>query len=239
VSRVTPPGVSVWSMAWHPDGRSLAVSLTYADERGQPAGLFLVSASGTFPPQRLTQPPADLRHSAPSWNADGRVLFYSETAEGRSEIFRIQDGGTPERVLAGESRLSNQTLSPDGRWLAYASNESGQAEVYIRPYPSVMDDRIIVSSGGGSLPMWGRDGRELLYVTPDRTLVAVPVTPGPPLSLGRAEVRTHLQGATGTFAISPDGARVMTTARPSAQGPIANEFRVVLDLIGELKRSAR
>jgi hypothetical protein len=239
VSRVTPPGFSALAVAWHPDGRSLAVPLTHADEREHPAGLFLVSASGTFPPQRLTQPPADVRHVTPSWNADGRVLLYTEIADGRSDIYRIQDGGKPERVLAGPSRLGNQALSPDGRWLAYASNESGQAEVYIRPYPSVMDDRIIVSSGGGSLPMWGRDGRELLYVTPDRTLVAVPVTPGPPLSLGRAEVRTHLQGATGTFAISPDGARVMTTARPSAQGPIANEFRVVLDLIGELKRSVR
>ena len=69
----------------------------------------------------------------------------------------------------------NGEISPDGRWLSYESNESGQFQIYVRPFPAVDQGRWQVSTGGGRQPLWARNGRELIYVTSDGTLMGVPV----------------------------------------------------------------
>ena len=72
----------------------------------------------------------------------------------------------------------NGEISPDGRWLSYESNESGQFQIYVRPFPAVDQGRWQVSTDGGRQPLWARDGRELIYVTSDGTLMGVPVDVG-------------------------------------------------------------
>jgi hypothetical protein len=69
-------------------------------------------------------------------------------------------------------------VSPDGRWLAYSSDESGRREVYVRSLPGVEGDRVQVSSGGGTTPAWSRDGRELFFVDGQRRMAAAAVLPG-------------------------------------------------------------
>ena len=87
----------------------------------------------------------------------------------------VSQGTTPVRVTNTLFIEANAVLSPDGRWIAYQSNESGvaQPDVYIQPFPT--GDRRQVSSNGGSMPRWGHDGRELFYVGPDSTLMSVTV----------------------------------------------------------------
>jgi eukaryotic-like serine/threonine-protein kinase len=115
----------------------------------------------------------------------------------------------------------NAEVSPDGRWVAYESNESGQFQVYVRPFPSVENGRWQVSTGGGRQPAWARNGRELLYWGPDGALMAasVTLTPGSagfttavpvkliePRSYYRAEGDNNLGR---TYDISPDGRRFL------------------------------
>lgn len=78
----------------------------------------------------------------------------------------------------------NGEVSPDGRWLAYESNESGQFQIYVRPFPDVDAGRWQISPWGGTRPLWARDGRELFYVTPTGTLMAVPVDTATSFSAG-------------------------------------------------------
>jgi serine/threonine-protein kinase len=92
---------------------------------------------------------------------------------------RLQGDQTPRLFSHG---MGNGQISPDGRWLAYQSNTSGQFEVYVTPFPGP-GPRIPVSANGGDNPRWSRDGRELFYTRGDR-MMAVTLIPGPTLSVG-------------------------------------------------------
>ena len=114
-------------------------------------------------------------------------------------------------------------FSPDGRWIAYTSNESGRYEIYLQPFPEEGGRRYPVSSQGGSNPAWRRDGKELFYVAGDGRLTAVPVTiRGSDVELGRAE--SLFPVTSGDFhrmyELSPDGQRVLV-ATPAAAGGAA------------------
>src|SRR5262249_45662058 len=76
------------------------------------------------------------------------------------------------------SSESNADISPDGRWIAYESNDSGQSEVYVQPCPNLAGGRWMVSNGGGTRPLWARTGRELFYVSANLRLMSVPLQPG-------------------------------------------------------------
>jgi serine/threonine-protein kinase len=111
----------------------------------------------------------------------------------------------------------NGIVSPDGRWLAYQSNSSGTAEIYVRPFPNVGGGQWQVSTAGGSEPLWVRSGKELLYVGANGTLLRVPVEAsgatwnnGTPTKLLEARYLTSA-GASGgrTYDISPDGRRFL------------------------------
>jgi serine/threonine-protein kinase len=79
-------------------------------------------------------------------------------------------------------------VSPDGRWLAYSSNESGRREVYVRPFPETANARYQVSVTGGTVPGWSRDGRELFYIDAASNMVSVPFVPGPAFQPGAPQV---------------------------------------------------
>src|SRR4029078_3258572 len=82
---------------------------------------------------------------------------------------------------------TNGELSRDGRWLAYVSDESGKNEVYVAPFPDVHASKKQVSTGGGTRPLWLKNGRELFYYVGPDTIMAVPLMPGPGLTLGKPE----------------------------------------------------
>ena len=118
-------------------------------------------------------------------------------------------------------------ISPDGRWIAYASDESGRWEVYVQSFPELGAKRAI-SSGGGSEPQWRRDGRELFYVTPDGTLMTVNVMAGSTLQAGRPTplfrtpipITGEMNSRRNHYVASPDGQRFLVNAASDAQESI-------------------
>jgi Tol biopolymer transport system component len=138
--------------------------------------------------------------------------------------------GTPRRatpLLQTPFTEYNPEVSPDGRWLAYESNESGQFEVYVRPFPDVSAGRWQVSTSGGRQPLWARNGRELFYVSLAAAgrIMAVPVQPGTTFSFGNPQmiVDKPFGGTPGstavtlsgrTYDVSADGQRFLMIKSP-------------------------
>ena len=117
----------------------------------------------------------------------------------------------------------NPEVSPDGRYFAYESNESGRAEIYVRPYPRVNDGRWQLSTSGGTRPAWSRDGAELFYIDPANTLMAVPVrTSGTTFSAGTPakvfDTKYAMYMASRGYDVSADGRRFVMIKAGAAGG---------------------
>ena len=141
-------------IAWHPDGRSLAVNST----RNGTRGIFLDHLDGRE--QLLVATPANVTVTRNAgWSPDGRLLAYTVQTGLLHDIWVLTMGEKPtsEPFLKGVASEHSPTFSPDGRWLAYVSDESGRAEVYVRPYPQ--GERLAVSTGGGTGRRGGATGR--------------------------------------------------------------------------------
>ena len=128
-------------------------------------------------------------------------------------------------------------LSPDVRWLAYTSNESGRDEVYVRPFPDA-GGKWMVSTGGGSQPRWRRDGKELYYIAPDRKLMAVSVKLGETFENGAAtslfQTEVSLPSNTNRYDVTSDGQRFLVN-QPAQSGKEA-PFNVILNWTSTLKK---
>jgi serine/threonine-protein kinase len=130
-------------------------------------------------------------------------------------------------LLATPFYERNAVLSPDGRWVAYEANSSGQYEVYVRPFPNVGDGQWQVSTGGGIQPVWARNGRELFYLEPAGALMAVPVEPrgtswkaGTPTRVfAGSDLYAGVGFASRTYDVSPDGQRFLMIKQGGASDP--------------------
>jgi hypothetical protein len=111
-------------------------------------------------------------------------------------------------------------FSPDGRWLAYYSNESGTREVYLRSLQESAE-RIRVSSGGGTMPRWRRDGKELFYLAPDNAVMAVPVSGGPRPQPGVAATLFRIDGVVRDYDAAADGQRFLVDMAETDAGPLS------------------
>jgi Tol biopolymer transport system component len=156
---------------YSPDGRQMAFAwdsegafdLYRRDvgSAGEPSPL-LVSAGWKFPE---------------SWSPDGRFLSFTQSEPGQPRdiwVLPMTAGARPFPIAQTPAEESGSAFSPDGRFLAYVSDESGRPEVLVRTFPA-STTKWQVSTGGGASPVWRGDGRELFYLTPDSTLVAVPI----------------------------------------------------------------
>jgi Tol biopolymer transport system component len=148
------------------------------------------------------------------------------------------DGRTVRKLIDSPFRDRNPDVSPDGRWLAYQSDESGVPEVYVRPFPETGKGKWQVSEQGGSRPVWARSGTELFYLGADGTVMSVsynvaanafvPSTP-------RAVVRLpQAPGAHRGFDVSADGRRFLTIGGQTSTERA--EINVVLNWLEELKK---
>jgi eukaryotic-like serine/threonine-protein kinase len=171
---------------WSPTGDRIAfLSRVFVNDGKSGFGLYNKSASGSGPAERLI----DLGQSpgVSQWSRDGRFIVYSDTGE-KSQldlwILPVSESERkPIRFLQTEFNEFLGQLSPDSRWMAYTSDESGRPEVYVRPFPP-SDGKWKISTAGGEQPRWRSDGKELFYVAADGKMVAAPVKPtvGPRLS---------------------------------------------------------
>ncbi len=168
------PGISRYPV-WSPDDRTILFS------SDAPSNLFLKDTTGAGGEQHLTQSPNP--QFAMDWSRDGRFLLYEEdTAPGNQRSLWIlpvaQGGGKPRPYRRTAFNESMGQFSPDTRWVAFQSDESGRNEIYIDTFPEPRG-KVRVSTGGGVLPQWRADGRELFYVSADSVLMSVPVKLGP------------------------------------------------------------
>jgi hypothetical protein len=141
-------------------------------------------------------------------------------------------------LLDGEFAQLDPQVSPDGRWLAYQSDESGRFEIYVRPYPDVLAGRRQVSAGGGTSPRWSRDGGELFFVD-EAGLLTVPISAGQPFTLARPRRLFSVKpfgGRLGAdFEVAPDGQRFLFIMDGGAQAPDPTELVFVQHWSEELR----
>ena len=161
---------------WSPSGRVIS----FQSLRGGNYDIFSRAADGTGEAKLLVGTDASERPYG--WSRDGNYLFYTVQAEENRDVWYLKRKGDGEEFesvlyLATPFNENSPDLSPDGRFLAYCSNSSGEDQVYVRPFPSG-EGQWQVSVNGGCQPRWSRDGTELFYVEDD-TLTAVVVTISP------------------------------------------------------------
>jgi Tol biopolymer transport system component len=202
--------VAVWSR----DGSMLAYRLGAASG----ASLYLKSATGLERERkRFTIPPSSMDDLFPnSWSLDDQqILCTRQTASGDHLELLSVAGGEPTRFLSSKGSETNGQISPDGKWVAYASDESGNWEIYVTSFPSAAG-KWQVSRGGGTEPRWRGDGKEIFYIAPSGTLMAVPVngettfatgTPAPLFQIhGRAPISST---DVFTYDVAKDGKRFL------------------------------
>ena len=173
---------------WSADGQRLVL----ASSRGGTLATYWLPADGTGSIEplsgngRAAPSTGSLAQTPTSVSPDGMSLVVEEVnAMGRRELLLIDIATRRTRPLM-ETPFDerNGEISPNGRWIAYQSNESGEYEVYVRPFPDVETGRWQISTDGGGQPLWSRDGRELFFLTPTGTLMTVAVGPGIPFKAG-------------------------------------------------------
>jgi hypothetical protein len=212
-SRVTSRAGSERDPVWSPDGRSLAFAAMGADD-----GVLRRKGLRAADPETLLTQTADEDHPE-FWSRDGQtLLFVRRTEDDAQSIWALSlTDGEVEPVFDARFRVDEPQLSPDDRWLAYVSRESGRDEVYVEPYRRD-GDRVRVSLDGGGQPKWRGDGKELFYTTPENLLMAVALRPsGERLEVGLPARLFEIQGLQGTgyddYAPSADGRRFLVKLR--------------------------
>jgi serine/threonine-protein kinase len=170
---------------WGPDGERIVYGArgVYGDLRDD---IFSIAADFSGASQPFLEYDSD--GAVPLAYAPSGELVFSLNSGGRNDIWMLSaGGGEPRLVLGGEADEQGAAVSPDGRWIAYSSDRSGQDEIYVEPFPSG-GPRVQVSSGGGSEPRWSPRGSELFYRNVPK-MIAVPITLEPRFAItGEAEV---------------------------------------------------
>ena len=209
-ARFTSDPAQDWHPVWSPDGSRLAFSSTRFVGLRQNA-LFWKDSTNITNEELISKGAANQRLN--DWSPDGKLLLVAHTT-GRGDLWilpvaPVKPGGerTAEPYLQSVQFAETRgqfypVTDPAGRyWIAYASNETGQSEIYVESYPRGAP-RVTVSTSGGMQPRWRRDGRELLYLSLDRKLMAVDVTTGKQLEFGVPKVLFQTRMSTGSTDIS-------------------------------------
>jgi Tol biopolymer transport system component len=226
---------------WTPDGLRLVFT---ALQGGGVGSLFWQAADGTGTAERLTNSPNYQRASAVS--SDGtRVLFWEAAPKTATDVMMLtlDKDRRVQPLIQGPLIDRNAEVSPDGQWLAYESNDSGQAEVFVRPFPDVNKEKIQVSTLGGAQPLWARNGQELFYIAPGGALMSVPVKRGTTWTAGTPTklIETgYFRGGGGNdsrmYDVSPDGKRFLMIKQDVSANQPAPRIVVVQHWLEELKR---
>ncbi|MFN7936903.1 MAG: protein kinase [Bryobacteraceae bacterium] len=202
---------------WSPDGDKIA----YTSVQGPQTEIRVKSARGSGPSRSLWSSPNQkftLDWSGPT----GVVLFSEIRPQTKLDVFTVSPTGEgkPVALLDGPFNEQSAVFSPDGKYFAYVSDESGPYQVYVQSYPPG-GAKWQISSSGGISPRWRKDGRELFYIQ-EGSLVAVEITPGPafragiPTPLFPIKRSTDILATTERFAVSADGKRFLFARPPES-----------------------
>ena len=213
---------------WAPEGKRIAYNR-------QAEGLFIRPADGTGTESLLSK--TDLLRFAQSFTPDGKSLVITQQNATNDLALITTDGIGKTTPLVETSFIEGLAeISPDGRWLAYQSDESGQDQIYVRPFPNVNDSRVQVSRDGGTKPVWSPRGGELFYLDGKSALTAVSVTTGAEFRVGSPktlfDARYFSANQARSYDVSADGQRflfIKDTALEAAD-PNATPASIVVTL---------
>jgi len=237
LSRFTFDASAADNPVWSPDGKMITYSS--GDTAGDtPSDLYRKISSGAGNREIVLK--SDFSKEATDWSRDGRFIFFQSYApKTGSDLWVLPLFGDikPYPLLETEFEEGHAHISPDGRWFAYVSNESGRSEVYIQSFPQT-GGKWLISTAGGSQPYWRADGKELFYIAPDKTLMAVEINAGSTLesSTPKALFATQVSSynSPSRYVVTSDGQRFLINAPAEeiSQTPIT----VVLNWTSGLKK---
>jgi eukaryotic-like serine/threonine-protein kinase len=227
---------------WTADGKRITYS---SDEKSGASDLYWTRADGGGDTRRLTE--TRNKKSPSSWTPDGKVLTFNQLKSGTTwnTMTMTTEGnemlgwklGEPKPFLDSASREDMSVFSPDGRWLAYQSNESGEFQVYVQPFPGP-GGRWQVSTDGGRFPKWSRNRRELFYLTQDNKIeVATYTASNGSFRSDKPRLWSPGQFTERNFDLHPDGTRfAVLKASANNQSPPINKVSFILNFFEELRR---
>ncbi|HKU62213.1 MAG TPA: protein kinase [Gemmatimonadales bacterium] len=239
-SRITFGDTGSTRPVWAPDGRSL---LYLTDRSGSGVGpVYEHRADGTGSGTLVFRGSMDWGQIVPSRDR-GWLILRSAVLPGPLSIFGVHQGDTAAvPLVVNTANNVLPALSPDGRWLAYVSDESGAAEIYVRPFPATSSARWQVSTAGGTQPVWSRSGRELYYLNGKNEMVAADIRPGAAFSVGEQHVLFSAAaflplGTVPSFTVSADDRRFLFLR----EGETAQESELIVALhwLDGLKQKGR
>jgi serine/threonine-protein kinase len=239
-SRITFGDTASGRPAWSADGRDV---LYVGDRTGSGVGgVYARRADGTGSPRRVAGGDHDYGQVVATRDGRWLLLRTAPAPPGTPDILGLKVGdSTPVPLVASPAAELFPALSPDGRWLAYASNESGRFEIYVRPFPETSAAKWQVSTSGGVEPAWSRDGRELFYVNGKLEMVAVQVPPGATFSVGGQRTLFSVAqlssgGPVPSFSLSPDDKRFLMLREGETGQP--GELIVAENWLQQLRKQA-
>jgi serine/threonine protein kinase len=223
---------------WSPDGSRIV----FSSNRTGIYDLYQRMSNGAGGDDLLLH--SELTKWPDDWSRDGRFILYDSTDRTNLDLWVLPMTGTsagdkPGPYVQTEFNEAHGHFSPDARWVAYTSDESGRPEVFVQPFPA-SGGKWQVSTEGGDQATWSSDGREIVYIGPDRKVMAVPIKAdttfeaGVPHSL--FQTRTYAPGMTfssNSYLLSPDGQRLLVIS--TVEGASSTPLSVVLNWTADLK----
>ena len=233
-TRFTFDAADEQSSVWSPDGSRIV----FNSRRKGHMDLYQKASSGAGAEEILLAD--DLEKSPMSWSSDGRFILY--TVGGGSTgvdlwILPMSGDRKPFPFLQTPFNEVPAVFSPDGRWIAYASNESGRPEVYVAPFPGP-GGKWQVSTAAGTNPRWRRDGKEILYAAGQQLMAAAVNGAGSTFQVGAVQPLFAIQpgGPRSFYDVSPDGQRFLANTSPDQRPVSVPPITVVVNWTAALKK---
>jgi Tol biopolymer transport system component len=245
---------------WSPDGTRVAFNSGRGADRvpALPSALYERAASGAGSDRLLFAGQVDVLTIPWDWSHDGRYILFGRatvnTFSTQSDIWVLPASGDGEAFPLVESpfRKGPARLSPDGRWIAYGTNDTGADQIVVQPFPDVSQGKWQVSTRGGLDPHWRADGRELYYIAPNGDIMVVEIGAGDTFEPGAPRILFSTDGIVQSeqvpnyyYSVTGDGERFLVSERleqgaaAAADGSVATvpEINVIVNWAAQLPRN--